>query len=564
MLKSLFIKNFALIGESHIDFDPGLTVITGETGAGKSILIGALSMVLGERASSELIRSGSDRAVIEAVFDIRDNPVILSLLKDLEIEAESPVTLRREITAKGQNRCFVNDMMISTSAMKQIGDVLADLHGQHEHQSLLRPELHIDYLDSFVRNGKELESIRMVYDEIQSLMKRRQDLIRNRDSYKEKHEFYTSQLKEIRQVNPLPDEDEKLLREEKILMSSEKLHALSRSVYETLYETDSSVLAALDKIHKQLDELRSTDSRVDEVWESFQTAKIQMDECTRWIGNYSRKVVFDPERLEHIRIRLTQLQKLKKKYGSLEAVITKQHELEKMVQQSEDFDFEVDQINKSLDSVRSKYLDLADALSEQRCKGGKQLENLVISRMKQLGMEHAVLRTNNEKVPDPESWLVVQDEHVRATPKGYDAVEFYLSANMGEEPKPLAKIASGGEISRIMLSLKSVLAHSDSIPTLIFDEIDVGISGRIAQAVGKELRTLSANHQLICITHLPQIAAMGDHHYSVVKIQSEGRTTTAIRPLQAGEKVREIAKLLGGEKITESALKAAEELIAQK
>jgi DNA repair protein RecN (Recombination protein N) len=306
------------------------------------------------------------------------------------------------------------------------------------------------------------------------------------------------------------------------------------------------------------------DPRAGESSDSFHSAKIQLDEFTRWIGNYNRKVVFDPDRLEQIRVRLIQLQKLKKKYGSLDAVIAKKTELERMVQQSDDFEFELNQLQKFVETAKAKYSVLADAISKKRRKSGTELEKLAVGMMKQLGMEHAVLQTVIETVPDPDSWFEYHSKKVKATAKGMDAVEFYLSANLGEAPKPLAKIASGGEISRIMLSLKSVLAHSDAIPTLIFDEIDVGISGRIAQAVGKALKDLSGNHQLICITHLPQIAAMSDQHHSVIKIQSNGKTTTAIQLLSHNEKIREVAKLLGGEQITETALKNAEELIGQR
>lgn len=563
MLKSLYIKNFALIEEARIEFERGLTVITGETGAGKSILIGALSMVLGERAASDLIRSGSDRAVIEAVFDPGMNHDLQRLFELNDLEYQVPLNIRREITLKGQNRCFVNDMMISTAALKQIGDMLVDLHGQHEHQSLLKQELHIEYLDAYASFETDLTAIKTVYDGIMNLLKQQRELIKNRDSFAELHELYTGQLKEIQQVNPATNEDESLLQEEKILMSSEKLHSLSESVYTALYETDSCVTAALDKIHKQLDELRNTDTRINEVWESFNTAKIQIDELTRWIGNYNRKVIFDPDRLEQIRVRLSQIQKLKKKYGSMQAVIEKKTELEHKVRQSQDFEFELEQLTKALNNAKAKYLDMARHISDKRRTAGQDLDKRAVAKMKQLGMDHAVLKTNIDTVPDSESWCEFDHKKIKATAKGIDNVEFYLSANLGEAPRPLAKIASGGEISRIMLSLKSVLARADGISTLIFDEIDVGISGRIAQAVGKSLQELSRDHQLICITHLPQIAAMSDQHFSVIKIQSEGKTVTTIRRLNHEDKIREVAKLLGGEQISETALKNAEELIRQ-
>ncbi len=564
MLKKLYIKNFALIEEISVEFDRGLTVITGETGAGKSILIGALSMVLGERAVTDLIRTGSDRAVIEAEFDTGDNPIISELFTQNELEYRTPLTIRREITLKGQNRCFVNDMLITTALLKQIGDALVDLHGQHEHQSLLRPELHTDYLDAFAGIQGELAGLKLKYEEVLSLNRQIRDLMRNRDSYAEKREWMTAQLKELQQVNPLVNEDEALIQEEKILMSSEKLHALSKSAYDALYESDPSVLAELDKIHKSLEELKSTDARINEVWESFLTAKIQLEEITRWIGNYSRHVVFDPDRLEQIRVRLVQLQKLKKKFGSLSAAINKKNEIEQWIQQTENFDFELSRLQKSATAAIDGYREQSERISGKRISAGKELEKRVVAVMKNLGMEHAVLKTAIAPVPDPESWLEVNGQKIRADSSGFDSVEFYLSANLGESPKPLAKVASGGEISRIMLSLKSVLAQADAVPTLIFDEIDVGISGRIAQAVGKSLRGLAQSHQVICITHLPQIAAMGDSHFTVVKLQSGGKTVTGIHSLDHHSKILEIAKLLGGDEITETALRNAGELVGLK
>ncbi len=455
-------------------------------------------------------------------------------------------------------------MLITTALLKQIGDALVDLHGQHEHQSLLRPELHTDYLDAFAGIQGELAGLKLKYEEVLSLNRQIRDLMRNRDSYAEKREWMTAQLKELQQVNPLVNEDEALIQEEKILMSSEKLHALSKSAYDALYESDPSVLAELDKIHKSLEELKSTDARINEVWESFLTAKIQLEEITRWIGNYSRHVVFDPDRLEQIRVRLVQLQKLKKKFGSLSAAINKKNEIEQWIQQTENFDFELSRLQKSATAAIDGYREQSERISGKRISAGKELEKRVVAVMKNLGMEHAVLKTAIAPVPDPESWLEVNGQKIRADSSGFDSVEFYLSANLGESPKPLAKVASGGEISRIMLSLKSVLAQADAVPTLIFDEIDVGISGRIAQAVGKSLRGLAQSHQVICITHLPQIAAMGDSHFTVVKLQSGGKTVTGIHSLDHHSKILEIAKLLGGDEITETALRNAGELVGLK
>ncbi|MBX7150290.1 DNA repair protein RecN [bacterium] len=562
MLTLLYIKNFALIEEAEITFENGLNIITGETGAGKSILIGALSLILGERASTDSIRTGSERAIIEGHFQITKNAKLKKFIREQDIEiSDDSIVLRREISAKGQSRCFVNDNLITNSVLNSIGDLLVDLHGQHEHQYLLRQEVHIDILDEFARLEVSANEVADQYKKISDLNKKIQEISSQKESYKEKHEIYSHQLKEITDVAPEPNEDEQLLQEEKISGNSERLFELTKKIFDILYEAENAMIGNLASIENDFNELKSIDSKFSDVAEQFQTAKITIEETARWIGDYNHHISFDPERLEAIRERLSKIQRLKKKYGSIEDVLLKKTELEEQINLSENFDAELQKLMQQLQKDVQLYIEKALDISQARKKAANKLEKLVVDEMKKLGMENAVFNVHIDTITDSQSIVKIKGEPIKATSKGIDHVEFFLSTNLGENPKPLIKVASGGEISRIMLSLKTALAESDQIPTLIFDEIDVGISGRVAQSVGKALYALAQSHQTICITHLPQIASMSQCHFSVHKSTHGNKTQTRITKLNAEQKIHEVAKLLGGETVTEATLENARELV---
>ncbi len=562
MLQSLSIKNFALIEEAEIFFEPGLNIITGETGAGKSILLGALSMILGERAAADTIRTGTERAVIEGKFSLNRIEPLIRLLRENEIEFQNDeILLRREISLKGQNRCFINDTLITNALLKSIGDLLVDLHGQHEHQSLLRQEVHIQILDAYGRLENSVADVKSHYAAVMDLKKKITGIEEHKGSYAEKRELYLHQLKEITDVSPLPDEDEALLQEEKILSGAEKLFELTGKIYNALYEAESSVCGALAEVQKHLDELKLIDQRFSEISGQHQTARIMMEEIARWVGDYNHKINFDTARLEEIRVRLLAIQKLKKKYGSIRETLAKKVELEEGLNLSEHFDAELEKLRKQLDGIVTAYVATASELSKGRKKAATGLDTKIVFEMKNLGMEHAQFKTEVKYSEDSLSFVTVEGKNIKAGSDGIDYVEFLISTNLGESMKPLVKVASGGEISRIMLSLKSVLAQSDNIPVLVFDEIDIGISGRVAQAAGKALFNLAQSHQTICITHLPQIAGVSQAHFSVVKSFAAGKTKTEIKKLSKNEKLHEVAKLLGGEKVTETTLQNALELI---
>jgi len=569
MLKSLLIKNYALIEEISVEFTHGLTIITGETGAGKSILIDALGLLLGERASSEMIRTGAEKAIVEGVFNIKMNEHVVEVLKSNENEVAEELIVRREVTNKGQGRCFVNDSPVSVSLLKEIGDALVDLHGQHEHQSLLRPETHIDFLDDFGGYEKELETYQQSYRKLAELMSKKRELQEQEDQLKAKKSLYEFQIKEIDAVNPQAGEEGQLASEEKILGSSEKLTELTNGAYSLLYDAESSARDVLGKARKMLEQLAEIDSHFSASVEEAKSAEVIIDELSKFIQQYSAKIEFNTARLEEIRERLGAISILKKKYGgSLDALIEYRKEIGDEFKFAENFEEEISKLEKEIELLRNECGVKANILTQRRKEFSKKLEKEIIASLVDLGIQKAKFVTTIEqkKVDGSGNALAVKaaSSLFEASPKGVDHVEFFISTNVGEDVKPLVKVASGGEVSRIMLALKSALAQSDKTPLLIFDEIDTGVSGRIGQAVGLSLKKLSTHHQVIAITHLPQIAGLADTHFAVEKIEANKKTTTKLRLLNDDNRIKEVAKLLSGENVTEAGLKSAKELMGLK
>jgi DNA repair protein RecN (Recombination protein N) len=566
MLKSLLIKNYALIEEISVEFSAGLTIITGETGAGKSILIDALGLLLGERASSEMIRTGTDKAVVEGIFDSTRNSRIAAILKANESDPADELIVRREVSNKGTSRCFVNDSPVSVSMLKEIGDVLVDLHGQHEHQSVLRPETHIDFLDDFGGTEKELNEYHASYRALASLVGKKKELQDQEEQLKAKKSLYEFQINEIDAVDPQIGEEDKLESELKILENTEKIHELTGSIRQLLYDEETSVRDGLAKARKMLEQLAQIDSTLSESVTELRGSEVVVDEISKQVQQYASRVEFDPVRLEEIRNRLGTLTLLKKKYGgTVDLLIEFRKKIGEEFAFAQNFEGEIAKLEKEIAAVRIECGRLAERLTQKRKEHAGKLEKAIIASLVELGIAKGKFVTSIEqqKVDPAAHRLAVKigRDHFDATPSGVDWVEFFLSTNAGEEVKPLVKVASGGEVSRIMLALKSALAQSDKTPLLIFDEIDTGVSGRIGQAVGISLKKLSSHHQVIAITHLPQIAGLADTHFAVEKIEANKKTTTRLRKLGSDDRVKEIAKLLSGAEITEAGLKSARELM---
>ena len=568
MLKSLYIKDYALIDLIEINFSKGLNIITGETGAGKSILIDAMSLLLGERASSEVVRKGAEKSIVEGIFEVGKNNNIEKLCKENDIDFSDELIVRREISLKGTNRCFLNDSPVSLSLIKEIGDLLVDLHGQHEHQSLLRVETHIDFLDQVADVEKLLAQYHDEYRRINLLHSELKSLKENESFLKEKKELYAFQINEIDNVNPQLDEDEKLEDELNILENSERLLIIANEIYDSIYESENSVIDATGLIKNKLLEIIQIDKSLESTFTILESAIVFLNEVASSIRSYKDKINLDPERLEEIRERIGSLTLLKKKYGgSLKAVIEHRDKIGKEFELAENYSERISQIELLIDKSRIKLGEIAKQLSFQRNLAAKKIKKEIESTLKLLGIPDSrfeVKIKNQIEENSSSHFILIDGKKYQYNEKGFDFVEFFISTNIGEDIKPLVKVASGGEISRIMLALKSVLAKSDKLPILIFDEIDTGVSGRVAQKVGQVLHELASNHQIIAITHLPQIAGLADTHFAVEKSKINERVVSKIKLLNDDERVKEIAKLISGEVITETAIQSAKELMNSK
>jgi DNA repair protein RecN (Recombination protein N) len=568
MLKSLEIKDYALIDHISVEFEKGLNIITGETGAGKSILIDAMSLLLGERASSEVVRKGAQKSFVEGIFDVEKNKKVKVICEENEIEFQPELIIRREISLKGSNRCFVNDSPVPLNVIKEIGDLLVDLHGQHEHQSLLRTETHIIFLDEFAANQNLLEEYKSAYKEVNKKQNELNELKSKEQSLKEKREIYNYQLKEIDNVNPLPDEDETIINELNILENSEKLMELNDDVYNKLYDAENSVIDLLGDIKHKLNELSAIDKLFLESEGECDSVLSILKELANSIRSYKSKIDVNPDEIESKRERLGAINLLKKKYGgSIQKIIEHREKIGKELELADNFSSAINNIEKEINAYRKSAGAIAEKLTSSRKKHALKVESEVKKVLAQLGIVNAnfnVKITQSEYNQSSGNFILVQNKKYQCSENGVDEVEFYISTNTGEDLKPLIKVASGGEISRVMLALKTILAKSDKLPILIFDEIDTGVSGRIAQKVGSALKDLASFHQIVSITHLPQIAGMADHHYRVEKKQVENRAVSFIKKLKEDERITEVAKLLSGEKITQASIESARQLINEK
>jgi DNA repair protein RecN (Recombination protein N) len=567
MLKTLLVKDYALIESINIEFGKGLNIITGETGAGKSILIDAMSLLLGERASTDVIRKGASKSYVEGIFDITNNKKIDALLEENEIEPLPELILRREISTKGSNRCFINDTPVSLSVIKNVGNLMVDLHGQHEHQSLLRNETHIDFLDEFGNYRDLAEEYKRLYSELHHLLRELKILKEKEASLREKKDFYSFQIKEIDSISPAEDEEERLVEELKILENSEKLASITSSVYGLIYEDENSVYDSIIKIKNELDELNGIDKSFGESFSECVNSIALINDIAEFVRNYKSKIEVDPAEVNKKRDRLGALNLIKKKYGgTVKAVLEYRNKIGAEFDLAENFSEKINSFEKQIESLREQCGKGADNISKKRNQASALINKEVKEVLAELGIPDSNFeaRITQNKVSQGEDYITVRGNKYSYSAKGIDEVEFYISTNIGEDMRPLAKVASGGEVSRIMLALKTILAKNDRFPLLIFDEIDTGVSGRIAQKVGKALKSLANFYQVISITHLPQIAGLAEHHFIVEKNTNDGRVVSSIKKLNEKERVREVAKLMSGENVTEASLEGARELINSK
>ncbi len=565
MLTRLTIKQYALIEELSVDFESGLNIITGETGAGKSIIIDALGLILGERADADAVRKGAEKAVVEGLFAVAGNRKLRALLESHELDTSDELIVRREITAKGQSRAFVNDTPVTLAVLREVGDLMVDLHGQHEHQSLLRSETHIDMVDDFAGLEGLVREFETAYHAVRASQREHRELRSREAQLREKSSLYEFQAAEIDAVAPRAGEEDDLEAELLILENAEKLYAATERLHQMLYEGENAVHDQLVIARNELENLAAIDKAFDEHRAEAASAAAIVDEIAKFVQQYNSRIEFQPGRLDEIRDRLGAIALLKKKYGgSLEAVLAHRETIGRELALAENFDEELSRVATRIDAERDAASAIAVRLSTKRNEAAKKIGAAVVKALAELGIAHGVFETRiTYRTADAKEDAVIRvgREWRDATPKGMDVLEFHLSTNIGEDPKPLAKVASGGEVSRVMLAMKMILAKSDRLPLLVFDEIDVGVSGRIAQAVGRSMKKLSQFHQLIAITHMPQIAGLADNHVVVEKIEEKKRSYTRVRKLELEERVAEVAKLLSGDEVTGAGLKSARELM---
>ncbi len=564
MLKSIYIQNFALAQQLHIDFQEGLNILTGETGTGKSILIGAISAVLGGRVYTDVVRSGEEKALVEAIFEISMLPGVKDLLKEKGLENSNEIILRREIPVKGSSRAFINDIPVTITTLSEIGDLLVDIHSQHEHQSLLRKETHRYFIDALGKLEDVLMVVSRTYHEVRKAEHQLRDLQQNRQSMDEKYDFYQFQVQEIEKARLQAGEAEQLEAERKLLTNAEKIYSLASQFNELTEGNENGLSLLLNQAIQILRELSEFSSEIKTISEEYSSAKIIMEEASRSVEEFQNKIEYNPARLEEIEQRLATISLLKKKYGkSIEEILNHLEFLKSELNLRENIDEAIHRASQQLTVQMEKYSADALKLSARRKEVAGKCEQQVEKLLKEIGMSKIRFRVDFNRTESPEGIAFVDGKTYSGDEFGMDQIEFYISPNLGEDFKPLAKIASGGEISRIMLALKNILAESDRIPLLIFDEIDAGVSGQTALAVGKNIHNLSFTHQVLCITHLPQIASFGAAHFRVEKYVDSGRTFTRVNHLSGEERIKEIASLMAGKKLTDEILTSARQLISE-
>ncbi len=565
MLKTLRVKDYAIIEDLEIDVPSGLNILTGSTGAGKSILIGALGLVLGEKADADLIRSGASQAKVEAIFELKKNSALYNFLQNESlVSPDHSLIIRREISSKGTSKIFVNDKAVTLSTLKSIGDFLVDLHGQHQHQSLLDNRKHVDFLDNFGNYTEFLDAVRNSYSGVKEKSAELRKLQEQEKIAQDKKELFTFQLAEIEKANLQPGEEEKLTQEKSVLENVERLSQIVGAILENLSEADTSVSSRLSLAQKELNQASTWDKSLQEPLEQLENSNIQIKELNRFFDNYKNKLEYDPEKLNFIRERLDLLIKLKKKYGkSVDEILAYADEIRKSLSLLETRSEQITSLEMEIEKIREMLRDNCVKLSTARKKKALELQKKISRELAFLGMEKTRFEIQVDYQEDENGLTHLDGKKYKVDQKGLDQVEFLISPNPGEELEPLAKIASGGEISRIMLALKSALAEADEVPTLIFDEIDSGLGGEVAHKVGKKLKDLSLSHQVLAITHLQQIASVADQHFKVFKEVKGERTSTKIKKLSKQERVSEIARMLSGKKVTPLAEKQASQLLEE-
>lgn len=561
MLAQLHITNFAIIDELSIDLGPGLTVLTGETGAGKSILIEAIQLLLGARGSPEQVRQGASEAVVEGLFDLSDAREHLEALRPLGLEASSEVVLRRVLSKGGRSRAYLNGQLSSIQMLAEVGRLMVNIYGQHEHQTLLQPERHLDLLDHY----GSLRPLRVRWEDLWKGLERvRSDILEAESRMREasaRRELWEFQCAEIRQAGLRVGEEEELEQERKVLLNLERIsQGLSRAE-EILYGERGSVLERVQTVVREMKELVQIAPKMAHLLDLLSQASLNLEETVHGLRQETKGLQGDPARLAEVEERLAEIQRLRRKYkGTVSEVLSLGADLERRLSELERGDEELHGLFRQREEIEAALLVAGVELTEARRHAGLLLSQGVERELRDLGIDRPVMEV---RLLPLQEGVGLGPGGIKAGGRGMDQVEFLLSANVGEPPRPLARIASGGELSRIMLALKRVLADAERVPTLILDEIDAGIGGAVAEALGEKLADIAKGHQVLCITHLPQIACYATSHFRVSKALEGERTIARVELLEEDGRLEEISRMLGGRVITEKTRAHARELLAR-
>ena len=551
MLIELRIRDYAVIHDLTLELGPGLSVLSGETGAGKSIIVGALSLLLGERASSDRVRTGAKRAMVEAVFDVSDYPKLKAQLNDLGIEAEDGLLiLRREVASAGRNRAWINESPTTARTVGEVGRSLVDLHGQHEHQNLLKKDTQRSILDAFGEAEKDASVVAEEFRALSGLEAQLKELRQHRRELASRVDFLRFQIGELDEANVQPGEDEALAEESGRLENSEELLGEATRIHGELYSAEGAITERISGLAHALARLKDWDSSLAGPHKELQEVYHTLAEVGRELGDYVGTVCHDPGRLEEVRTRLDLLHSLKRKYGpTSDDVIEARDRVRAELDELEDGRWDEDTLAADVERVRGSLASAADSLSKKRQEAATRLEQEVEALLPELGLPAGTFKVKLETFAEVRS-------------HGAESVEFLVSVNAGFPPTALARVASGGELSRIMLALKAILAQVDEVPTMVFDEIDAGIGGKVASLVAAKLKDVARYHQVFVVTHLPQLASRARNHLLVEKSDGEGLAAADVKGLTGEARVREIARMLGGDPESETSQDHARELLA--
>ncbi|BCR04386.1 DNA repair protein RecN [Desulfuromonas versatilis] len=550
MLSELIIKNIAIIDRLQVAFGAGFNVLTGETGAGKSIIIDAVGLLLGDRARPELIRSGEEEAVVEALFDLRGMPGVRDALAEAGLEEGDELVVKRSISRSGRNRVYLNGSLATLGQLQPLAGQLMTIYGQHASQGLQRADLHLDMLDSFAGLDGELGNYRELFRELRQLNERLQRLDEAERERQHRLDLLGFQSSEIAAVSLKPGEDADLAAERLLLQNAGKLAAATEGGYELLYAGEGAACERLGRVADDLAALSNIDPQLGQLAEAVRGALFTVEDVAEQLRGYAGRVDFEPGRQDEVESRLALISGLKRKYApTLEEILAYKEKIDQEIEELSDVDAAREGLRKKIAVARQGLERAGAGISARRAEAARQLAGKVELELRDLAMAKARFEVRLSPLSEP-------------GPTGLERGEFFLAPNPGEEPKPLARIASGGELSRIMLALKRAAPGGEDIPCLIFDEVDAGIGGEAATAVGEKLRGVAVGRQVLCITHLPQVAAYGDRHYRVEKREEHNRTVTRLVFLENEERVREMARMLGGARVTERTLEHARELIA--